>query len=285
MLTSSAGRPYSAITVACAAVAFAACVLTPAPARAQFKPRPLNDPATGETYHIEGFAGLWWPTADMSITSAGSGALAGLEGTQIDFKKDLGLTDQRFPEVRLVLRPARSHKFRFQYIPISFTQNATLTRDIKFNGQLYHLGVPVNSSLDWGAYRFGYEYDFIVKNRGFGGFILDFKYTDVTARLMSPILNEFASATAPIPALGGIARFYVVPNISITGEVTGFKLPHVSDKYDAHYLDVDIYGIVNVNGYVGAQIGYRTLDVGYLIKNDSGSFTLPGFYIGVVARY
>jgi hypothetical protein len=281
MLTSSAVRVYATV----AAVAFAACTFLPAPASAQFKPRALNDPATGETYHIEGFAGLWWPTADMSITSSGSGALAGLPGTQIDFKQDLGLTDQRFPEVRLVLRPARSHKFRFQYIPISYTQTATLTRSIKFNGQLYTVGVPVNSSLDWGAYRFGYEYDFIVKNRGFGGFIVEAKYTDVRANLMSPLLNEFASAAAPIPAIGGIARVYVVPNISITGEVSGFKLPHVSDKYDGHYLDVDVYGTVNVTGYVGAQIGYRAIDVGYLVKTDAGSFTLPGFYIGVVARY
>src|SRR5262249_17426985 len=151
------------------------------------------------------------------------------------------------------------------------TQMSTLSRDIKFNGQLYRVGVPVNSSLDWGAYRFGYEYDFIMKNRGFGGFIVEAKYTDVSANLMSPILNESASAAAPIPALGGIARVYVVPNISITGEVSGFKLPHVSDKYDGHYLDFDIYGIVNVTGNVGAQIGYRSIDVGYLVKNDAGS--------------
>ena len=35
---------------------------------------------------------------------------------------------------------------------------------------------------------------------------------------------------APIPAIGGIGRFYVVPNISVTGEVTGFKIPDSVDE-------------------------------------------------------
>jgi hypothetical protein len=281
MLRRPAIRLYAAIWVA------VACAIAAAPAHAQFKPRPLNDPATGETYHIEGMAGLWWPTADITVASGGSGSLTGIIGTQIDFRNDLGLTDQRFPEVRLVLRPARNHKFRFQYIPINYTQSGTLTRNVQFNGQLYRANLPVNSSLDWGAYRFSYEYDFIVKNRGFGGFILDAKYTDVQANLATPInnLNEFARAQAPIPALGGIVRVYVVPNISITGELTGFKLPNVSNRYDGHYADFDVYGTVNVTNNVGAQFGYRLLDVGYLVKADTGSLTLKGLYLGIVARY
>ena len=36
---------------------------------AQYKPRTLNDPATGEKYHIEAGADLWWPTADMVVSS------------------------------------------------------------------------------------------------------------------------------------------------------------------------------------------------------------------------
>src|SRR5712691_10594947 len=90
-----------------AAVA-AACWLVASPARAQFQPRPLNDPATGEQYHIEAAAGFWFPSAEMSISSQALGIL----GSTIDFKRDLGLTDQRFPELHLELRPATRHKFR-----------------------------------------------------------------------------------------------------------------------------------------------------------------------------
>lgn len=260
----------------------AALVLTASPALAQFRPRPVGDPATGERYHIEGSAGFWHPTATMSISSES----LGIGGTSIDFKRDLGLTDQRFGELHAVLKVSRKHKFRFQYIPIKYVQQAIIDRNIVFNGQLYRIGFPVNSALSWKAYRFGYEYDFIVRERGFAGFILDFKYTDVRASLQSPANSEFAHASAPIPALGGIVRVYVVPIVSITGELTGIKVPDsISKEFKAHYADLDIYGTVNVTNNLGAQLGYRSFDVGYLVDQDTGSFKLKGLYFGVVARY
>ena len=276
MLKARAVRLY---TLAAAA---AVCVSVAAPASAQYKPQPLNDPATGEKFHIEAAAAFWSPTATMTVASEGFGIV----GDQIDLKKDLGLTDQRFPELQLTLRPATHHKFRFQYIPIKFEQSATLQRTVRFNGQNYTVGLPVNSTLDWKAMRFGYEYDFVVTNRGFGGFIMEAKYTDVQVSLATLVRSDFAHASAPIPALGGIARVYVVPNISVTAEVTGLKLPSSIDKrYGAHYVDVDIYGTVNITNNVGAQLGYRSLDVFYLLKSDTGSLTLKGLYFGAVVRY
>ena len=157
----------------------AVLVLCASQADAQYKPRPLNDPATGEKYHIEAAADLWFPTADMTVASES----LGIPGSTIDFKRDLGLQDQHLPAVQIILRPARSHKFRFEYIPIQYNSTATLNTNIVFNGIRYTVGLPVNSTLDWKAYRFGYEYDFITKNRGFAGFIMEAKYTDVRVEL------------------------------------------------------------------------------------------------------
>jgi hypothetical protein len=260
-----------------------ALVLIATPASAQYKPRPLNDPATGENYRaLEAGGDMWMPTADMSVSSES----LNIQGSEIDLKRDLGVTDQRFRALQLVLRPARSHKFRLQYLPVKYEASAKLNQDIVFNGIRYSLGVPVNTTFDWKTFRFGYEYDFVTKNRGFAGFIMEAKYTDVKVELDSPFAQEFARARGPIPALGGIGRVYVVPNISITGEVTGFKIPDsVDSRYNAHYVDVDIYGTVNFTNNVGIKGGYRSVDVGYLIKSDAGSFTLKGLYFGAVVRY
>lgn len=256
-----------------------------ATASAQYKPRPIDDPATGERFHIEAGAGWWNPSADMTVSSGGSGALAGIAGSSINAKRDLGFTDQRLPQFQITLRPAAAHKFRFQYVPIKYEADKTVQADIVFNGIRYRFGIPVTSTLDWKAYRFGYEFDFIRKNRGFGGFIMEMKYTDVAVQLESSPLVEFARARAPIPALGGIGRYYIVPNISITGELTAFKMPKIEDRYDGHYADLDIYGTVNFTNNIGVQGGYRSLDMGYLIKEDTGSFVLKGIYFGVIARY
>lgn len=267
----------------------AALVLAAAPALAQFRPRALSDPATGEKYHIEAAVDFWRPTTEMSISSEA----LGIVGTTIDFKKDLGLTDQNFRALKLVLRPAKKHRFRYQYIPLKFEQQATLTRDVVFQGIRYRVGLPVNSLLDWKAYRFTYEYDFVYRDRGFVGFMLDSKYTDVIASLQSPIDFEKIHARAPIPTIGGIGRFYIVPNISITGELSGFKIPDsVSKQYKAHYADLDIYGTVNLTNNFGVQAGYRSFDLGYNIKDDNtltttdaGSFVVKGLYFGGAVRF
>jgi hypothetical protein len=210
----------------------------------------------------------------------------GIVGTNIDFKKDLGLKDQRFGELHFIVRPSKKQKLFFQYIPINYTQSATLTRNLTFNGQLYRVGVPVNSTLNWKAYRFGYEYDAFYRERGFVGFIVEAKYTDVTAKLATPITNEFAHAQAPIPSIGGIGRFYVVPRVAITGQLTGFKIPDsISEEYKAHFADFDLNGTVNITENVGARFGFRSFDVGYLVKKDTGSFVVKGLYFGGVIRY
>jgi hypothetical protein len=259
-----------------------AYVLLAGPAQAQFQPRALSEPPTGEQYHIEGAVGLWFPGASIAVSSES----LGIVGSVIDFKTDLGLEDKNLPDFRLVLSPSRRHKFRFEFIPIKYEQQGVLKRTIIFNGQRYNVGLPVNSLLYWKAYRFGYEFDFISNDRGFAGFVIEAKYTDVQVDLTSTAANEFVRAQAPIPAIGGMGRVYVVPNISISGEVTGFRLPDnlVKDAH-AHYIDFDLYGTVNFTKNVGAQIGYRSLDVGYLVETDNGTFKMKGMYFGVAARY
>src|SRR5690348_14913022 len=229
MYNPSARRTY----IAALAVASLSLTLA-APARAQFMPQPLSEPAPAETYVVEASAAFWSPSADMSLSSGGTGHLSGITGTAIDFKSDLGLVDQHFGQFKVVLRPAKKHKVRFELIPISYEQTTTLNRQIVFNGIRYNLGIPVSSSIDWKAYRFSYEYDFLSRDRWFVGAIAEVKYTDVQASLAATFAGasdtEFAHAQAPIPALGGIARFYVAPAISVTGEVTAFKLPNIQGE-------------------------------------------------------
>jgi hypothetical protein len=259
------------------------------PAQAQYGARGgSSDRATGENYHVEFGGFFWFPDPTLVIRSE---ALTEAKiGSTIDLVNELGFESKRFSQFKAVLRPGKKHKFRFEYTPIQYDNpNATLTRDIVFNGQLYRLSLPVSANLKWNAYRFGYEWDMIYRDRGFFGIILEAKYTDVQATLAQPALGleEFARARAPIPSIGAIARVYVVPNISITGEVSGFKLPEgIDESYKAKYVDFDVYGSVNFTDKFGAQLGYRSFDVFYLIDDeDEGTLKLKGFYLGGVVRF
>jgi hypothetical protein len=259
------------------AVLFAA-----APAHAQFTTTPFSDPATGESYHVEAALAFWNPPPQFNIASESLGVL----GTKIDAVQDLGIDGHSIREFRFVLRPGRKHKFRINYLPMSYNASAAVKREFIFNGIRYGLNLPVTTDLSWKTWALGYEYDFLYRDRFSVGFVLQAKITDIQASLKAPIGTEFARAQAPIPTLGGIGRVYVVPNISITGELIGFKIPDsIDERYKAHYFDFDLYGTVNFNDYVGAQIGYRSLDLGYLFEEDQGNFKAKGIYFGGVVRY
>lgn len=262
-------------------------VLAAAPAEAQYSPkRASSNRATGETYHVEIGGAFWNPAPDIVIASEGLGQA----GDQIDFVKTLGVEQTTFRQLKVVLRPGTKHKFRFEYTPIHYEAAATVKVSFVFNGQRYSVGVPVATDLKWNAYRFGYEWDFLYKDRGFAGLVTEVKYTDITATLVSQAVGaeQFTRAQAPIPAIGGIGRGYIVPNISITGEFTFFKLPDQAldnDKYSGKYYDFDFYGTVNFNDHVGAQLGYRTFNVFYKVERDNGTLDLKGWYFGGVARF
>ena len=259
------------------------------PAEAQYGARRAgsSNRATGETYHVELGGTFWSPTPEILISSES----LGITGDNVDFVNTLGLKKTRFKQLKLVLRPGTKHKFRVEYTPIKYNGRNTVATPFVFNGQRYTIGLPVTSELLWKAYRFGYEYDFVYKDRGFVGLLLETKYTDITATLTATLLGlsqtEFTHARGPIPSIGVIARGYVVPNISITGEFSGF--PEIgttgSSKYGGKYYDFDLYGTVNFSNNLGAQAGYRSLDVLYKVNKDSGTMKLKGLYFGGVARF
>jgi hypothetical protein len=269
----------SAATLGCLAVIIIASAI---PAEAQYRPTFTSNRATGETYHVEVGGYFWHPSPDILITAD----YPGIIGTPIDFVEELGIENQTFTQLKAVLRPATKHKFRFEYTPIRYDGEGALTRDVTFNGTVFPLTIPVGAELKWNAFRFGYEYDFVYRDRGFAGVLIEAKYTDVSATLENVLAVELIRARGPIPAIGFIGRGYVAPNISITGEFSFFKVPaSLSEDYNGDFFDLDIYGTVNFNDHVGVQGGYRKFNIFYKIEEDTGDFKVQGLYFGGVFRF
>jgi hypothetical protein len=258
-------------------------LLAAAPASAQYQLNGIGDPATGETYHVEIGGYLWNPTPDILLRSEALGII----GSEIDFIRDFQIEKSTFTQLKVVLRPGRKHKFRYEFTPIHYDNEAAiLQRTLVFNGQRFDISLPVAVDLKWNAMRFAYEWDFVYRDRGFVGLVLEAKYTDVPASLTNVFVGEeFVSAKAPIPAIGVIGRGYVAPNVSITGEFTMFKLPDVDENYKGNYYDFDLYGTVNFTDHFGAQAGYRTMTVFYLVDEDEGHFKMKGLYFGGAVRF
>lgn len=256
-----------------------AIVIWPDLALAQFQP---TGPAVGERFNGEVTAGFWNPNPFARITSEG----LGIEGTEVDLVDDLGVEQKRLFDLRVVLRPALKHKFRFQYTPIHYEAEAITQQEFIFNGQRYQVGLPVNTDAKFTVYRFGYEYDFFVRPRGFIGAVVDLKYTDTDVTLESPVGSEFTKQVVPLPTFGVIARGYLAPNVSITGEMTYFKIPeNLSEDFGGRWRDYDFYGTVNFTPQVGAIFGRRSIDVEYFDELDLGDLNFTGWYFAGVVRF
>jgi hypothetical protein len=149
------------------------------------------------------------------------------------------------------------------------------------------VGVPATADLQWDMWRFGYEWDFVARDRGFVGVIAELKHNTVSADLAAAAVgSEFYEATAPVPAVGIIGRGYPHRNVSLTAEFTGFKMPDtISEEFEAKLFDVDIYGTVSLGRYVGVQGGYRSVVAEYLVDEDTGDLKLKGWYFGGLVRF
>ena len=242
----------------------------------------LSGSSVGEHYLLEIAGGLWNPTAAIRASSEQFGII----GTEIDFGQDLGLTTQQHGELRLTFKPARRHKLRLYWLPIEYRQKSVLERRLVFQGIAFNVGLPVDSMMQWNSWRFGYELDVIVRERGFLGLILEAKYTELQAELDSSIAYEYVRAAAPIPAIGAIGRIYVTRFTPVTAEFTMFKLPdNLVKDYVAQYVDFDIFGTINLSNMVGLNVGYRSLDLSYLFDRDSGDLKLNGPYFSGIFRF
>ena len=255
--------------------------LLPASAAAQYEAPSVATEAVGERYHIEASGSFWNPNVVGLISSE----QFGIVGSRIDLVDDLGYKKTRFKDLRVVLRATKKAKFKFQYTPVEYTAQTSLRRNIVFNGITFPVSLPIESKFGWKTWRFGYEYDVFYRPRGFVGFLIEGRYTELTAQLDSPARNEFAVAKAPLPAIGAVGRAYVLPELAINFQVTGFRLPDVDPKYQANYFDWDIHGTMNLTNYVGLQVGWRRMSNFLTIENDFGDVKFQGIWFGAAVRY
>jgi hypothetical protein len=264
------------------ALAFAAATaIVPSTASAQGRNPEMGPSAVGERYHIEVGGTLWNPALFGVISSEQFGQI----GSDIDFTDDLNFKQTRFKDLRIVLRPAKKHRFRLQYTPVVYTSETQFRRDIIFNNQRFPVSVPVNSEFGWKVWRVGYEYDFLYKPRGFVGILFEGRVTEFSARLATPFADpEFVLARAPLPAIGLVGRAYVLPEVALNFEVSGLKLPDVDPDYQANYFDWDVNGTVNLTNNVGLQVGWRRMTTFLAIERDKGDVKFEGMWFGAAIR-
>ena len=80
-------------------------------------------------------------------------------GTDIDARNDLGFTDSNFPTGRVAVHWGHS-RLGFEYTPLDFSGDQTVSRTLIFNGRTYTLGTRVVSGLEVRHLQLGWTYQF-----------------------------------------------------------------------------------------------------------------------------
>ena len=231
--------------------------------------------------HVAELGVMFFKPAPELILSTDT--LVGAGVNQVDFVQEFAIEEEAFPEFRVVL--GREHKFRASFVTFDYEAEAFITRTIRFQGQTFNIGVPAATDITWRLYRFGYQWDFVSRERGFFGVVAELKYNRIEASVDSPALSSAATTdtTAPVPTLGVVGRAYIVPAVSITGEFTGLSLTPGDDELKV--FDLDIYGMVSFGRYVGIQGGYRSVVADYVMNDDIGDLSMKGPYFGAVVKF
>jgi hypothetical protein len=256
--------------VTCFAAAVLALTVSANPAAAQ-----------GNTNVGEVSVLFWTPSPDLVLQS---GALTSATGiADIDFVEEFGIENKTFPEIRLAL--GRSHKFRFSYVPVRYDAETIVERTITFRGQTFTIGAPARTEINWDLWRFGYQWDFVSRERGSVGVIAELKHNTLDAAIESPALAQTAATeqTAPVPTIGIAGRGYPHPWVAISAEFSGLKID--TEEFEAKFYDFDINGAVTFGNHFGVQGGYRSVTVDYFIDDDHGDLKLRGPYIGGIVKF
>ncbi len=236
------------------------------------------------------FEGRYWMpdlTAKVKVVESGI-------GTSVNFKSDLGVENENFPEGRLIWNIGPNSKVRLFYTQAKFEGDKTITQDIAFNGKTYSASTRVNSKLDLQYFGLGWIWEFInTPNDKFKlGTVLDLKGIAGKAALDATGINESASFIAGLPAVGLV--FDISPfkettpykkeeiwkNFSIYGEISGMS----AGKY-GYFFDTEAglkfvpYKCCSITG------GYRVVSLKAQNTPDYAKIELKGPFVGATIRF
>jgi hypothetical protein len=234
---------------------------------------------TAEDFHVELGVTFWKPSPDLVIATGGNPA--------VELVNSFGIEDKQFTGFTLTAKPGRKHRVRFSYVRMDYDKEALVSQTIAFGGQVFNVNIPAATDIDWTLLRLGYEFDFVSNEHVVAGVLAELKHNHVKASITSPAISVAAATDtkAPIPTFGGIGRIYIVPNVvSGTVEISGFKLPE-GQELSGNYLDMDIFATVMLGRNFAVQAGYRSVDVEYLVDDDSGDLKMKGPYFGGSVRF
>lgn len=228
------------------------------------------------------FEGRYWITdltAKAEVTESGI-------GTDIDFKDDLGLKDENFPDVRFTWYTGPKSKLRLAYTQVAYSGEKNVERTIEFDGKTYTAGTRVITDLDVKYLRVGWAWQFINIANGkvklgtlveVKGFLVDISLD--APNLILPV-KESEEFIGVLPTVGAALDINPHKIVNIFAEVSGIY----AGEY-GYFLDgeagVKIIPIKNLSVLGGYRIFYLKAED----DSDFAKLKISGPFVGATLRF
>jgi hypothetical protein len=237
----------------------------------------LSLPVSAFELGVRGY--YWFPDLSGNIRVDD----AGIIGTDLNLKDDLGMGNQSYPVVE-VFAGMGKHHLSLAYYNLDYDGDTVLTKDIVFNGEMFAVNERIATNLEYDNYDFMYRYDLIDLENflaggslGLVGRLLVF---DGSASITSSTVSTKANFTAPVPMVGanlhvGILKDLLEARVLVTGigysgntafdgqaeiSVTPFPFFDIHGGYRFFIIDIEENDVMidydNSGVYAGVTISF-----------------------------
>ncbi len=208
----------------------------------------------------------------------------GIIGTDIDFDNDLNFDDSEHVYVQAAFQLG-AFRLSAEYLPLDFSGNNTITRDINFGGLTFPAGTNVASDVEMNVLDFAIAFHLLNLDDGPVrlqlGPELAVKVADIdmSFRDTATAVVESVSATVPVPTIGARGRVAFSDYAGVVGRIGYLEVSGNS------FLDADIQLEFSPIPLLGIFAGYRYVDVEVDEADVRINSTFSGPYAGVLARF
>ena len=184
----------------------------------------------------------------------------GIEGTNVDFERHLGLDSSRFlPKVTAGVRIGGRFRVEADYFSLSRDGHVVLDETIRIDDTIFPLGAEVHTDFDTDIYRVAAGYSFIRRDNAELGVSAGAHVTKASFRIEAHVLGvdleEHRSKSVPLPNVGIYGNIDLFGPVSLQGTVDAFKMK--AGKYKGTLLDGQLSLEARVARNFGIGLGYR----------------------------
>jgi hypothetical protein len=221
----------------------------------------------------------WFPelSGDIRVDNAG------IVGTDLDLGDDLGIDSKSYPIVE-VFSGIGKHHLSLAFYNLDYDGDTVLTKDIYFNGELFHANERVVSNLKYDNYDVMYRYDLIDLENflagGSLGLVARMMVFDGSASISSATVTTKENFTAPIPMVGanfhvGILKDIIEARVLVTG--IGY---HDNTAFDGQAeISFTPLPFLDIHG------GYRFLKINVEEDDVKLDFDDSGLYVALTVSF